>query len=95
MPLLKAEPIVYPEDLLGQPDTLPAEPGSKYSRVAIRTAFTAEYRVIVAFLSSVETARPALFVDRLELRGSDDTKSDPAHPVLTATLDIYGLRPVR
>jgi hypothetical protein len=80
---------------LSNVEILPAEAADRYSRVAIRTAFTAEYRAIVALLAGIETSRPALFIDRLELQASEETKSDATRPVLTATVDIYGLRPVQ
>jgi hypothetical protein len=77
---------------LSNVEILPPEAAGKFNRVAIRTSFAVELHTAVALLKGVETSRPALFVDRLEVRALDKAKPDPARPVLSVTIDVYGLR---
>lgn len=73
-------------------EILPPEPAQPFSRVVVRTNFTADYRTLVALIAGIEKSRPALFVDRIEVRADERAKVDATPPMLAVTLDVYGLR---
>jgi hypothetical protein len=69
--------------------TLAAEAENNFRRVGVRVAFSADLALLTAVLLGIETARPVLTVNNLEVRTIGDTSDGE---VLEIAMDVYGFR---
>ncbi|MEX2648639.1 MAG: type II secretion system protein GspM [Alphaproteobacteria bacterium] len=74
----------------------PVEDGT-LQRIAVRVEFTADIGALRAMLHALESGRPVLVVDRLEVRaeavrGLDGLLGEHAPVPLAVTLDVHGYR---
>lgn len=72
-------------------EILPAQTQDPFRRIGIRVALSGDLPAIVALLRGIDEARPALVVDRFELRGAAGAAELRGTPLAT-TIDVYGFR---
>ena len=77
---------------LGSVEILPPESADSFSRIAIRASFTCDLSRLTSVLQEIETSRPALFVDKLDVRVAEGVGDTARAPALIVVLDVYGLR---
>ena len=77
---------------LSSTQTLTAEDDSGFRKVVLRINMTAEIGAVQAILHSLETSRPLLFIDNLELRATSlrAKRQDDAETPLQLRFDLYG-----
>lgn len=76
--------------VLSSAEILPPQTQDNFRRVAIRVSFTGDLPVLTSVLSGAERARPAIFVDNLEIRYTGQLSDHNTDPSLAITLDAYG-----
>lgn len=69
-------------------EILPPQDQDHFRRVGIHVSFATNQRLLTAALRSIETARPLLFVDNLDIRSAGP--SGGADPGLAVALDVFG-----
>jgi general secretion pathway protein M len=69
--------------------TLAAETENKFRRVGVRVAFSADLALLTAVLLGIETARPVLTVNNLEVHTAGDSADGET---LEIAMDVYGFR---
>jgi Tfp pilus assembly protein PilO len=77
---------------IGSTESLPAEPRGPYRRIGLRLVLTGRYETLVNLLAKLETARPPLVVDNLQLHGPLARPGMETAATLDAGLDVYGFR---
>jgi hypothetical protein len=77
---------------IGSTESLPAEPRGPYRRIGLRLVLTGRYEALVNLLAKLETARPPLAVDNLQLHGPLARPGMETAATLDAGLDVYGFR---
>src|SRR5579875_2942979 len=77
---------------IGSTESLPAVPRGPYRRIGLRLVLTGRYEALVNLLARLETARPPLVVDNLQLHGPLARPGMEAAATLDAGLDVYGFR---
>jgi Tfp pilus assembly protein PilO len=77
---------------IGSTESLPAEPRGPYRRIGLRLVLTGRYEALVNLLARLETVRPPLVVDNLQLHGPLARPGMETAATLDAGLDIYGFR---
>jgi general secretion pathway protein M len=77
---------------IGSTESLPAEPRGPYRRIGLRLVLTGRYETLVNLLARLDTARPPLVVDNLQLHGPLARPGMEAAATLDAGLDVYGFR---
>ncbi|HZU87683.1 MAG TPA: type II secretion system protein GspM, partial [Stellaceae bacterium] len=77
---------------IGSTESLPAEPRGPYRRIGLRLVLTGRYETLVNLLAKLETARPPLVVDNLQLHGPLTRPGMETAATLDAGLDVYGFR---
>jgi len=70
----------------------PAEPRGPNRRIGLRLGLTGRYDALVNLLARLETARPPLVVDNLQLHGPLARPGMETVATLDAGLDVYGFR---
>jgi hypothetical protein len=73
-------------------EILAAQAQDPFRRIGIRVALSGELPAIASLLRGIDEARPALFVDRFELRAGAGGSAELRGTPLAATIDIYGFR---
>ena len=68
--------------------TLPAVAAGNLRRVGVRVSFSGDLKLLTGVLVGIDSSRPVLSVDALEVRGSGDDEGEK----LSITMDIYGFR---
>lgn len=69
------------------------QPDDQYRRIRVRVTFTGDLPLLTSVLRGIDVAKPALFVDNLDVRAtvaSDD--SDEGQQKLAIAFDVYGFR---
>ena len=68
------------------------QPDDRYRRIRVRVSFAGDLPLLTSVLRSIDLAKPALFVDNLDVRatGADDASEDGKK--LAIAFDIYGFR---
>lgn len=79
---------------LSSAEVLPAETADKFRRVAIRVSFSGDLTLITDVLRGIEGARPAIFVDNLDIRTAGDSARDDEGKSFTIAFDVHGFRPL-
>jgi len=69
--------------------TLAAETEDNFRRVGVRVAFSADLALLTSVLLGIETARPVLTVNNLEVHTAGDAADGE---VLEITMDVHGFR---
>jgi Tfp pilus assembly protein PilO len=77
---------------IGSTESLPAEPRGPYRRIGLRLVLTGRYETLVNLLAKLETARPPLVVDNMQLHGPLARPGMETAATLDAGLDVYGFR---
>lgn len=77
---------------IGSTEILPAEPRGPYRRIGLRLVLSGRYETLVNLLARIETVRPPLVVDNLQLHGPLMRPGMHKAATLDAGLDVYGLR---
>jgi len=77
---------------LSTAELLPAETADKFRRIGLRVSFSGDLNLITAVLSGIESARPVIFVDNLDIRTSRESDGDSAGESYTIALDVHGFR---
>jgi hypothetical protein len=77
---------------IGSTEILPAVPRGPYRRIGLRLVLTGTYETLVNLLAKLETARPPLIVDNLQLHGMLAQPGLNAAGTIDAGLDVYGFR---
>jgi general secretion pathway protein M len=76
--------------VLSSAEILPPQAGGSFQRVGIRVSFTGSLRVLTTVLENTERARPAIFVDNLDVHIAGQGTSADASQALAITFDAYG-----
>jgi general secretion pathway protein M len=79
---------------LNSAEILPPEKQDPYQKVALRVSFTGDLTLLTAVLRGIETARPVIFVDNVDIRGAGGANQDDGDQSLTIAFDLYGFRPL-
>lgn len=77
---------------IGSTESLPAEPHGPYRRIGLRLVLTGHYEALINLLARLETVRPPLVVDNLQLHGPLARPGMETAATLDAGLDVYGFR---
>jgi Tfp pilus assembly protein PilO len=77
---------------IGSTESLPAEPRGPYRRIGLRLVLTGRYEALINLLAKLETVRPPLVVDNLQLHGPLARPGMETAATLDAGLDVYGFR---
>jgi type II secretory pathway component PulM len=77
---------------IGSTESLPTEPRGPYRRIGLRLVLTGRYAALVHLLAKLETVRPPLVVDNLQLHGPLAQPGIETAATLDAGLDVYGFR---
>lgn len=72
-------------------ETMPGEDVGGYRRIRLRVAFTASWQVLVSLLKDLDTARPALLIDELQVQPALHRMST-APGSFDVTCGIFALR---
>ena len=75
---------------LASSEILSPEPQDGYQKIGLHVSFSGDLTLLTAVLRGIETARPAMFVDNVEIRGGADPGE--ASPTLAIAFDVYGFR---
>lgn len=73
---------------LSSTEILPPQNEDRFRRVGIHISFSGDQRLLTTVLGGIETARPLLFVDDLDIRGTG--QPGVADPTLTVAFDVFG-----
>ncbi len=76
---------------LSSTETLPAVRAGAYRRVAVRVSLEAAFPLVVRLLRSIETARPSLLVDDLQVHGTRLLGQSETAP-LNVAFTVLGFR---
>jgi general secretion pathway protein M len=79
---------------LDSAEILPPEKRDPYQKVGLRVSFTGDLTLLTAVLRGIETARPVIFVDNVDIRGEGGAGQDDGGQALTIAFDLYGFRPL-
>jgi general secretion pathway protein M len=77
---------------IGSSEILPAEPAGDYHRVGLRLLVNGGYPGLLQLVARIETERPPLAIDNLQIRGMQSAAPRAAPARLDASLDVYGFR---
>lgn len=77
---------------IGSTEILPAQPRGPYRRIGLRLVLTGSYETLVNLLARIETARPPLVMDNLQLHGALGRPGAQNAATIDAGLDVYGFR---
>jgi general secretion pathway protein M len=78
---------------LSSAEILSPENRDQYQRVGIHVQFGGDLRLLMSVLRGIETARPVMFIDNVEIRGAGaDAADESGGNALSITLDLYGFR---
>lgn len=77
---------------IGSSEILPAMPAGDYHRVGLRLVVDGRYPGLLQFLARIETAKPPLAIDNLQIRGMQSATPLKAPAGLDASLEVYGFR---
>lgn len=78
---------------VGSSEILPSAPEGDYQRVGLRLLVNGPYQGLLHLVARIETARPPLAIDNLQIRGMQSTAQRRAAAVaLDASLEVYGFR---
>ena len=78
---------------LSSAEILPSTTEEQFQRIGIHVSFSGSLTLLTSVLRGIETARPFLFVDNIEIRGGDSTSQKDAAHALAITFDLFGFRP--
>jgi general secretion pathway protein M len=73
---------------LNSTEILPPQDQDSFRRVGIHVSFSTNQRLLMAALRGIEIARPLLFVDNIDIRGTAQPGS--ADPGLAVAFDVFG-----
>ena len=76
--------------VLSSAEILPPQSDGSFQRVGIRVSFTGSLHVLTTVLEDAERARPAIFVDNLDVHIAGQGASSNASQALAITFDAYG-----
>ena len=77
---------------LGSAEIIPPQIDDNFQRVGVRVSLSGTLPTLIAALRDLETARPMLFVDNVEIRTNSGAAKPDAGEELSIALDIYGFR---
>jgi general secretion pathway protein M len=72
----------------------PDQPDDRYRRIRVRVSFVGDLPLLTSVLRGIDVAKPALFVDNLDVRasGAADDDSEDGGQKLAIAFDVYGFR---
>lgn len=76
---------------LSSSEALPAAPAGQYRRIGVRVSIDAPFPVIVQLLLAIETARPSLLIDDLQMHGARLIGQSDSTP-LSVAFTVLGFR---
>lgn len=68
------------------------QPDDRYRRIRVRVSFTGDLPLLTSVLRNIDLAKPALFVDNLDVRTAGAEASGDDGKKLVIAFDIYGFR---
>lgn len=77
---------------IGSSEILPAVPAEDYHRVGIRVLVNGRYQALLQLVARIETSRPPLAIDNLQIRGMQSGTPGQMSVGLDASLEVYGFR---
>jgi hypothetical protein len=77
---------------IGSSEILPGEPAGDYHRVGLRLLVNGGYPGLLQLVARIETARPPLAIDNLQIRGMQSATPRAAPVGLDASLEVHGFR---
>jgi general secretion pathway protein M len=75
---------------LSSSEILAPEMQDSYQKIGLHVSFSGDLTLLTAVLRGIETARPAMFVDNVEIRGGANEGGDSQ--TLAIAFDVYGFR---
>jgi general secretion pathway protein M len=75
---------------LASSEILAPEAQDGYQKVGLHVSFSGDLTLLTSVLRGIETARPAMFVDNVEIRGG--ANPGEASQTLAIAFDVYGFR---
>ncbi len=78
---------------LASTEYLATQAEGQFRRVGVRVALTGDLAILTAMLAGIETARPPLFIDNLEIHSSQaGSAAGGGQTSLAIAMDVYGFR---
>lgn len=77
---------------IGSSEILPTQAAGEYHRVGLRLLVNGRYQGLLRLIERIETARPPLAIDNLQIRGMQSATPREAPVGLDASLEVYGFR---
>ena len=77
---------------IGSSEILPTQAEGEYHRIGLRLLVNGPYRGLLQLVARIETARPPLAIDNLQIRGMQSAVRRSAAVGLDASLEVYGFR---
>ncbi len=71
-------------------EVLAPEAQDSFQKIGLHVSFTGDLALLTTVLRGIETSRPAMFVDNVEIRGAANSGDD--NQALAIAFDVYGFR---